>query len=212
MFDAVPDDWRPAALSELVEIVTAGVSADELAAKPEVHHYSLPAFDLGCGPEVGPGVAIKSNKTLVPNDCILFSKLNPRIPRIWRVKGITSPDSFCSTEFWPLVRKAAEVDLDFLARFLGNAAFLGDPAIVPSSSTNSHQRVDRRSFESFILHVPPLDEQRRIAEVLRSADDALATACAVHEQSLIVKQRLIDDLTFGAGEELTLDPETLPDD
>lgn len=188
MLDVVPDDWRRAALSDLVKIVTAGISADELALKSEVHHYSLPAFDFGGGPEIGPGAAIKSNKTLVPRDCVLFSKLNPRIPRIWRVDGIASPDSYCSTEFWPLVQRSGGIDLDFLAHFLGSPAFLGDPAIVPSSSTNSHQRVDRRSFEAFVLTLPPLDEQQRIAEVLRSVDQHLSLT----SQALVAAQSAKD--------------------
>lgn len=208
MFDAVHDEWRQVVLSDVVEIVTAGISADELALKPEVHHYSLPAFDLGRGPDVGPGDAIKSNKTFVPRDCILFSKLNPHIPRVWRVEGIASPDSYCSTEFWPLVRKSAEVDLDFLTYFLSSPAFLSDPAIVPSSSTNSHQRVDRRSFESFTLTLPPLDEQQRIAEVLRSVDEAMTAAQAVVVQARQVLDGHLSALMrsgISAGDERALD-------
>ncbi len=194
MSDTAPEEWREVALSDVAEIVTAGISADELATEPEVHHYSLPAFDLGLGPEVGPGKAIKSNKTIVPKDCILFSKLNPRIPRIWRVREVASPYSYCSTEFWPLVRKSDDVDLDFLSYFLGSRAFLGDPAIVPSSSTNSHQRVDRRSFEAFVLRLPTRDEQRRIAEVLRSVDVALSSARAVAEAARASSQTMRHEL------------------
>lgn len=206
MFEALPEEWREVVLSDVAEIVTASISANELATKSKVHHYSLPAFDLGLGPEVGPGNSIKSNKTLVPNDCILFSKLNPRIPRVWRVKSINSPDSYCSTEFWPLVLRSNDVDLDFLAYFLGSAGFLTSPAIVPSSSTNSHQRVDRRSFESFILPLPPLDEQRWIAEVLRSVDDTIrATQAALHAATS-VRQCALDALMRGlvelAGDEM----------
>lgn len=194
MFDAAPEEWREVVLSDVAEIVTAGISADELATKPEVHHYSLPAFDLGLGPEIGPGEAIKSNKTVVPRDCILFSKLNPRIPRIWRVRETASPDSYCSTEFWPLVRKSDDIDLDFLTFLLGSTAFLGNPTIVPSSSTNSHQRVDRRSFESFVLPLPALDEQRRIADVLVSMDEAIRTSADVARTARNTFNRLIDAL------------------
>jgi type I restriction enzyme S subunit len=169
-----PDGWRTARLGEIVRIVTDGVSVAELAALPEVHHYSLPAFDEGAQPDVGPGANIKSNKTVVPDDSVLFSKLNPRIPRIWRVPGKAPRHSYCSTEFWPLVARSRDVDLDYLTQYLSSAAFLGHPAITPSSSTNSHQRVDRKAFEKFDLLLPPLDEQRRIAEVLRSVDEALA--------------------------------------
>lgn len=183
MSSELPEGWTETRLGDLVEIVTAAITAGELAAMPDVHHYSLPAFDEWHQPEVGPGAAIKSNKTVVPSDCVLFSKLNPRIPRIWRVDGLASPRSYCSTEFWPLVRRSGEINLDFLTHFLGSDLFLGDPSISPSSSTNSHQRVDRRSFEAFRLPLPPLDEQRRIVEVLRSIDEAISAASSAFEQA-----------------------------
>ena len=185
-----PGDWRQVALGRIVRIVTDGISAVDLAALPEVHHYSLPAFDEGAGPEVGPGDTIKSNKTVVPHDCVLFSKLNPRIPRIWRVHGDAPPHSYCSTEFWPLVAQGSGVDLDYLTQYLSSADFLGHPDITPASSTNSHQRVDRKAFERFEFVLPPLDEQQRIAVMLRSVDEAIAANEAVHHQRVLVRQGL----------------------
>lgn len=181
---AAPDevdvrDWKKVTLGGIVRIVTDSITAADLAALPVVNHYSLPAFDTGEGPEIGPGETIKSNKTVVPDDCVLFSKLNPRIPRIWRVKGRAPSHSYCSTEFWPLVARTKDVDLDYLTHYLSSAVFLGHPDITPSSSTNSHQRVDRKAFEKFEFLLPPLDEQRRIAEVLRSVDEVITAADAV---------------------------------
>ncbi|MFD0848634.1 restriction endonuclease subunit S [Sphingosinicella xenopeptidilytica] len=193
---AMPAGWAKVTLGGIVRIVTDGISAADLAAMPKVHHYSLPAFDEGAGPEVGPGDAIKSNKTIVPDDCVLFSKLNPRIPRIWRVPGDALPHSYCSTEFWPLVAQGSDVDLDYLTHYLSSAAFLGHPDITPSSSTNSHQRVDRKAFERFEFLLPPLDEQRRVAEVLRSVDEAIAVGQNVAEQAKIVWNGLTEGLIW----------------
>lgn len=192
--DFAPAEWQQVTLGKVVRIVTDGISAADLAALPKVHHYSLPAFDEGAGPEVGPGDTIKSNKTVVPDDCVLFSKLNPRIPRIWRVRGDAPPHSYCSTEFWPLVAQGRDVDLDYLTHYLSSAAFLGHPDITPSSSTNSHQRVDRKAFERFEFVLPPLDEQRRIAEVLRSVDEAIAAASLVIAQAGEAFEAVLADL------------------
>lgn len=60
--------------------------------------------------------------------------------------------------------------------------------------------------------IPTLDEQRRIAEVLRSVDETVSTAQAVHDQSLTVKQRSVDALCYGMGDGTTIEPGTLPDD
>jgi restriction endonuclease S subunit len=198
-------DWMPVTLGKIVRIATDGITAADLAAMPEVHHYSLPAFDVGEGPEIGPGETIKSNKTIVPNDCVLFSKLNPRIPRIWRVSGVASQHSYCSTEFWPLVARGSAVDLDYLSQYLSSGNFLGHPEITPSSSTNSHQRIDRKAFEQFEFLLPPLDEQRQIAEVLRSVDEVISCARRVLIQASAAKAAERRD-AFGACAATVLDP------
>lgn len=170
MSNDMPEGWSNQRLGDVVTFKTDGISADAIAKMSAVAHYSLPAFDEGREPQTTVGQDIKSNKFLVPSDCVLFSKLNPRIPRVWRVSKRSHLPSVCSTEFWPLVARSEKIDLDFLSAFIGSEAFLNDPQITPSSSTNSHQRVDRRSFENFVIPMPPLDEQGRIAEVLRSVD------------------------------------------
>lgn len=181
----VPEGWSWHRLGDVVEIVNEGIAANAIAKLAAVAHYSLPAFDDGASPEITAGNNIKSNKSLLPSNCVLFSKLNPRIPRVWRVAERSQLPSVCSTEFWPLVARNDHVDLDFLAAFIGSQEFLGDPQITPSSSTNSHQRVDRRSFENYVAPFPPLDEQRRIAEVLRSVDaviDRLEKSCGAYDR------------------------------
>jgi len=194
MSGEVPEGWSSRRLGDVVEIVNDGISADAIAELSAVAHYSLPAFDDGQTPEITAGLNIKSNKSLVPSNCVLFSKLNPRIPRVWRVAERSKLPSVCSTEFWPLVARSDDTDLDFLAAVVGSEAFLADPQITPSSSTNSHQRVDRRSFENYILSLPPLDEQRRIAEVLRSVDDVISIAEQSALSARAMFNRLIDDL------------------
>ena len=63
-------------------------------------HYSIPAFDKALTPEIQYGYEIKSNKFLVHSGMTLFSKLNPRIKRIWFIDEVSN-NSVCSTEFIP---------------------------------------------------------------------------------------------------------------
>lgn len=190
----VPEGWRLVRLGDLVAIERAAMTMREINRCEIVRLYSLPAFDHGAIPEGASGGTILSNKNLVPEDCILFSKLNPRIPRVWRVRHQQQETALCSTEFWPLTPKTDNVDLDFLAIYLGSNAFLNSPEITPASSTNSHQRVDRKSFEVFELMLPTLAEQRRIANILSSIDDAIASTQAVIEQTKKVKQATLERL------------------
>jgi Type I restriction modification DNA specificity domain len=64
-----------------------------------VAHFSLPAFDHGASPELVQGRTIKSDKLLLSEPCLLYSKLNPRIPRIWNVVGLPAEMALASTEF-----------------------------------------------------------------------------------------------------------------
>ncbi len=71
-----------------------------------VAHFSLPAFDEGKLPEDAEHGSIKSNKFLLKEPCVLMSKLNPRIPRIWDVGALPKTLSVASTEFVVLVPRS----------------------------------------------------------------------------------------------------------
>ncbi len=64
----------------------------------DFEHFSIPAFDAGQIPVRELGEAIKSNKTPIPRECVLVSKLNPRIPRVWFAVPETAT-AVASTEF-----------------------------------------------------------------------------------------------------------------
>lgn len=78
----IPKGWQVGKIGELAslsrETVNPGDYPDEA-----FDHYSIPAFDEGRKPKEEKGAEIKSNKFAVPQDAVLLSKLNPRIPRIW---------------------------------------------------------------------------------------------------------------------------------
>jgi hypothetical protein len=64
-----------------------------------VAHFSLPAFDDGAQPRVVAAGSVKSAKFVLPGPCVLFAKLNPRIPRIWNVVSLPAEMALASTEF-----------------------------------------------------------------------------------------------------------------
>ena len=78
----VPEGWEVGAIDDLAALSKTQVNPQE---SPEeiVDHLRIPAFDAGMLPVVEAGSAIKSNKFLVVAGCVLLSKLNPRIARVW---------------------------------------------------------------------------------------------------------------------------------
>lgn len=97
----VPKGWQAGTLASLIRLHKGSINP---GGHPEVQfqHFSLPAFDAGQMPVMEYGDTIKSNKTTVPKDAVLLSKLNPHIPRIW-LPSTVDEHAVCSTEFLPFV-------------------------------------------------------------------------------------------------------------
>ena len=78
----VPRGWRVGTVGDFARQHKGSVNPLK---NPEVlfEHFSLPAFDKQQMPILELGTEIKSNKTSVPADALLLSKLNPHIPRVW---------------------------------------------------------------------------------------------------------------------------------
>ncbi|GAB04471.1 type I restriction enzyme S subunit [Gordonia amarae] len=103
-------------MRSLVAVVATSVPVRELATHvtksvdptdfDKVVHFSLPAYDSEQDPVIEPGAAIKSNKFLIEQPCVLFSKLNPRFPRIWDVGNLPDLPPVASTEFIVLVPRS----------------------------------------------------------------------------------------------------------
>jgi type I restriction modification DNA specificity protein len=64
-----------------------------------IAHFSLPAFDDGAKLALVPAESVQSDKFYLSQPCVLFAKLNPRIPRIWNVVSLPSEMALASTEF-----------------------------------------------------------------------------------------------------------------
>jgi hypothetical protein len=138
-----------------VESVSGHVSLSSLASRSSVFldagafadlvaHFSLPAFDDGAKPRWVAGGSIRSGKFLLSQPCVLFAKLNPRIPRIWNVPDlppamalassefvVLTPTSVCSSVLWTALRQP-EVSETLQQQVVG--------------TSGSHQRIHPRDL------------------------------------------------------------------
>ena len=133
----IPKGWRVGSLSEFAEISKSSVNPQKQPQTAFVH-YSIPSYDDGMKPEIQLGEEIKSNKFVIANQMTLFSKLNPRIKRVWYVDNLP-PNSVCSTEFVPY--KAKEEALSsFLHGLINSQGFYDFVMAMVNGATGSHQR------------------------------------------------------------------------
>ena len=133
----IPKGWRVVELSEVAEISKISISPFK---QPQTlfEHYSIPAYDDGLKPEIQLGEYIKSNKFVITNKMTLFSKLNPRIKRVWYVDNLGA-NSICSTEFVPY-RAIDKTKSSFLNGLVNNQCFYDYVMSMVNGATGSHQR------------------------------------------------------------------------
>ena len=94
----IPEGWEVFRLDQLASHHTKSASPKRFPAL-EYEHFSIPAYDAAQSPAIQPGEAIRSNKTIVQENAVLLSKLNPQIARVWVPDDASDRPQVCSTEF-----------------------------------------------------------------------------------------------------------------
>ncbi|HJD51670.1 MAG TPA: restriction endonuclease subunit S [Candidatus Rothia avistercoris] len=129
-----------------------------------VLHYSLPAFDLGMVAAEEEAEAILSNKFILSEPAVLFSKLNPGTPRIWMVEPAQEKYSFASTEFVVLQPKEG-IGLGTLWAACRDSRVTRRLIELARGTSTSHQRVSPQDILDSEVVLPDIPEAE--AELIR---------------------------------------------
>ncbi|OUZ08156.1 restriction endonuclease subunit S [Aeromicrobium sp. PE09-221] len=149
-------------LGDVAQIAGRNVQPSAMGDAP-VTIFSLPSFDHGMTPEVLTGTEVGSAKTRLSKPVVLAAKLNPHIPRVWRLEVIPER-AFCSPEFYPIEPDATSLEIGFLYYLiLSKMSWLAGTV---TGSTNSHKRLQREDYLNLEVPVPPLEVQREIVRIL----------------------------------------------
>jgi type I restriction enzyme, S subunit len=148
----IPAGWRSGKFSDLAKIVSSGVNPGNYP-QEQFAHYSLPAYDDGKLPKIELGSMIMSNKNVVPKNCVLLSKLNPHIPRVWLPKLDEHYRAIASTEFLALI-PSFPVTLSYVYSVLVSESFQKHFANRALGTSTSHQRVKPDNLLSMEVLVP----------------------------------------------------------
>ncbi len=135
----IPDGWEIYCLDDLAKHHTLTVSPSIYPEKT-FEHFSIPAYDRDRMPSIDSGESIRSNKTIVPYDAVLLSKLNPEIPRVW-ISGASSGSlQICSTEFLAFTARPP-ANRGLLFSLFTDATFREVLCSMVTGTSRSHQRV-----------------------------------------------------------------------
>ena len=132
-------------LSSLASRLTAFREPEEF--DNVVAHFSLPAFDDGANPQRVNAASVKSGKFVLSEPCVLFAKLNPRIPRIWNVLSLPSEMALASTEF--VVLRPIGVDTSALWSAVRQREVSDTLQRRVAGTSRSHQRIQPSDLLDF---------------------------------------------------------------
>ena len=178
---AVPDDWRKVTLGDIITLEYGRSLPDKVRRAGDVAVYG------------SNGVVGAHDEALVPTGGIIVGR-----------KGTAGSVTVSPGPFWPIdttyfVKARQTVDWAWLAATLHYARLneLYEATGVPGLNRDKAYR--QPTF------LPPLDEQRRIAEVLRSVDEAIAANAALLDGVKAAKQGTMDAVLSGGFDEVRLE-------
>ena len=181
-----PEGWRRVHLSEVADRRTEKAVPAETDTRPYVALEHLaqgnPAL-LGWSEASAAGSA----KTVFRKGDVLFGKLRPYLR-----KAAPAPfDGLCSTDILALFSRNA-LDMRYLTQ-IAQWHPLQQHAVATSSGTKM-PRTSWPQLGVFSFALPPHREQRKIAAILSSLDDAIEKTQAVIDQVQVVKRGLMQEL------------------
>ncbi len=162
---ALPDGWRLMAIGEIHAGDITSLSPIRFPDE-QFEYFSIPAYQNGEAPQISKGSDILSPKLIIPPQCVLFGKLNPRVQKVWNVRSRSSSRHVASTEWLPIVPQE-RIDQDFIYYLMWSDWVMPVAQGLVSGSTPSRQRVESKAFYDIEVPVPEFEEQQKIAKVLR---------------------------------------------
>nr|WP_313635199.1 restriction endonuclease subunit S [Brevundimonas diminuta] len=183
MSSELPDGWASQPLSS-----TSKIAMGETLLSKDLTGTGVPVFSANT--DSGPwGYTDQNRRTLKRGDIVVGARGSIGFPRL------PAFDTFTSTQTTITVEPdASVVDSTYLHAVLCAADIksLAAQQAVPMLTIGM--------LAPLSIFLPPLDEQRRIAEVLRSLDVAAQASNQVSQSLRAAEQAMIDDLCFHSPE------------
>lgn len=192
----VPEGWTTRRLLDVVSIANGQVD-------PTMERYRdwpLVApnhIESGTGRLLGVETAAEqaaiSGKYVVEPGDVVYSKIRPYLKKVW----LSDRKGLCSADMYPM-RAGTSVDSGYLLALLLSDHFTRYAEAV--SARTGIPKINREELAGYRAVFPPLPEQKKIAGILSSVDEAIQATQAVIEQTRRVKEGLLQTLlTRGIG-------------
>lgn len=192
-YSAFPERWRVFPLRHLIGQIQSGVSvnaSDNQAAEDEVAVLKTSSvytgdFDIS---ETKTVVEDELNRVACPvaADRLIVSRMNtPALVGMAGYSAIDHPNVFLPDRLWQV--SFLGVDARFIHRWTQTSAYRDQVSVVTAGTSSSMHNLSQDDFKSFVLAIPPADEQ---AAILRFLDRETAKIDLLIEK----QERLVETL------------------
>jgi len=130
-----------------------------------------------------------TKNTFLPGD-VLYGKLRPLLNKVW----LATESGYCSTDILPL-EPHNNILPSILLRVLSNYGFFWY-AIATSAGTKM-PRTNWSDMKKFLVMLPPLQEQQKIASILSGVDAYIQKNQEYKEKLEVIKKGLMQKLLTG---------------
>jgi type I restriction enzyme S subunit len=185
----LPSGWEMIEFGNFIELRKSKYvpNVNETIKCLELEHFNQETGDInGC---VDSNLQ-KSTKNVFKSGDVLFGKLRPYLKKYWKAEF----DGVTSSEVWVFKSNIKLCDTNFLFRLVQSHRFI---QVANVSSGSKMPRADWDFVSSFPFILPPLPEQRAIANILSTWDTAIQTTQALISQKEQEKKWLMQNLLTG---------------
>ncbi|WP_339865116.1 restriction endonuclease subunit S [Paremcibacter congregatus] len=192
----IPEGWRRKPLGDIVRIANGQVDpkdstiSQKICVGPE-NIYSGGGLNVASLRTAGELKQI-SGKYAFDAHTILYSKIRPNLNKI----ALASFNGICSADMYPIwVNEDEKSERSFIYYVMNSHRFVADAT--SRSFRTGMPKINRPDLESIEISLPPLPEQKRIAEILSTWDRAIETTEKLIVGSEAQKKALMQQLLTG---------------
>lgn len=190
----VPEGWQLCRFEDLASVQAGLVSPldDRFSALPHIGPENIQSggglkLPLSTASELG----LTSGKHRCKPGAIVYSKVRPNLNKVCAIDF----EALCSADAYPVYVRQDRVDSGFLLQSMRAPRFLQQA--IATSTRSGMPKINRDELNGIEILAPPVPEQRKIADILTTWDEALEKLDALITAKDRQKQALMQQLLTG---------------